>query len=78
LVIYNSHQLRESNDEPPLQDPHVRSPEQDNPSSFVIRGHFQSPQLREALAGLDGVIWAEEEMPEAFDITQALEPDSGI
>jgi hypothetical protein len=33
-----------------------------------------SLQLERALAGLDGIIWTEEEMPEAFDVNEALEP----
>ena len=34
----------------------------------------ESPGLTRALAGLDNGSWPEEEMPEAFDINEALEP----
>ena len=34
----------------------------------------KSLQLERALAGLDNVSWPDEEMPEAFDINEALEP----
>jgi hypothetical protein len=37
----------------------------------------EPPQLMKALAGIDNVSWPDEEMPEAFDITKALEPDGG-
>ena len=36
----------------------------------------ESLQLERALAGLDNVSWPEEEMPEAFDISQAFEPET--
>jgi hypothetical protein len=49
-----------------------------SPARSSLRDTSETPQLTKALAGLDGVIWAEEEMPEAFDITQALEPNGGI
>jgi hypothetical protein len=38
----------------------------------------ESPEIMRALAGLDNVSWAEEEPLTAFDISKALEPDSGI
>ena len=36
-----------------------------------------SPQLEKTLAGLDGVIWTEEEPPRGFDLSEALIPDGG-
>ena len=36
-----------------------------------------SLQLEKALAGLDGVIWTEEEPPRGFDLSEALIPDGG-
>jgi hypothetical protein len=39
----------------------------------------ESPELMRALAGLDNVSWTEQEPPRrAFDISEALESDSGI
>lgn len=41
----------------------------------------QAPEffrLWRILAGLDKVDWTEEEKPEGFDLSEAIEPDSGI
>lgn len=35
-------------------------------------------RLWRVLAGLDKVAWTEEEKPEAFDLSKAIEPDNGI
>jgi hypothetical protein len=38
----------------------------------------ESPEIMRALAGLDNVSWPEEDPPETFNISEALESESGI
>jgi hypothetical protein len=48
------------------------------PQHSSSKNASDSPELTRALAGLENVSWADEEPLAAFDISKALEPDSGI
>ena len=48
------------------------------PPPSSLKNASESLQLERALAGLDGVIWTEDEAPRGFDISAALVADSGI